>query len=236
MDALIRGCQKLKDLVGPEEDINADELLPILIVAIIKSKPEFLASELAYIQKFRDAQQLRSADAYLFTHCLATAQFIRNLNINELSFASPEDAAAKENLVKACIEKIRAEEKQKDPSSSGYSRTPSIEFSRLEEKATKVFGVVRQSHAVRSIKKFFGEAEVAIRDGLESLDQALNSNSEDEDDSIAAEKRENELRIEEEFQMQLAMALSLSEQDLLAMPELPKKDFCESWVCTTDFV
>lgn len=219
--------------MGPEEDINADELLPILIVAMIRSKPEFLASELSYIQKFRDAQQLRSADAYLFTHCLASAQFIRNLNINELAFETPEEAASKENLVKECIARMRAEEKQKEPSSA-YSRVPSMEFSRLEEKATKVFGAVRQSQAVKSIKKFFGEAESAIREGLESLDQAINS-SEGEEDSISGEKRENELRLEEEFQLQLAMALSLSEQDLLSIPVLPKKETHESWISTRDF-
>lgn len=235
MDALIRGCRKLKDLSGPEDELNADELLPILIVAMVKSQPEFLTSELSYIQKFRDAQQLRSADAYLFTHCLATAQFIRNLNINELSFKNPEEASAKEALVKEYIHKMQAEERQKEPASA-YSRTSSLEFSRIEEKATKVFGAVRQSHAVKSIKKFFGEAEIAIREGLESLDQALNTtNSEEEEHDIGAEKRENELRMEEEFQMQLAMALSLSEQDLLTIPEFSKAEFCESWICTKDF-
>ena len=182
LDTLLRGCSRVKELIASSStsDINADDLLPLFIIAFIKSSPVYLASQLSYIQKFRDPQQLKSSDAYLLTHCLAASQFIKNLSLSELSFENEEEAAEKQLHVKEVLDRIRASEKNRDPASP-YSRTPSIEFSRLEDKATRVFGAVKQSQALKSIKKFFGEAQSTIREGIDSLDQIMTSQNDDDE-------------------------------------------------------
>jgi hypothetical protein len=235
LDTILKGCSRVKELVASSStsDISADDLLPLFIIAFIKSGPINLASQLSYIQKFRDPQQLKSSDAYLLTHCLAASQFIKNLSLSELSFENEEEAVEKQLHVKEVLDRIRASEINRDPASP-YSRTPSIEFSRLEDKATRVFGAVKQSQALKSIKKFFGEAQSTIREGIDGLDQIMTSHNDDEDGQFDA-KAEKEIRIEEEFQIQLAMALSLSEQELLNPPKKSLPEITETWDCTKDF-
>ena len=239
LDTLLNGCSRVKELVASSSvtDISADDLLPLFIIAFVKSSPVNLASQLSYIQKFRDPQQLKSTDAYLLTHCLAASQFIKNLSLSELSFENEDEATEKQLYVRDVLDRVKASEKHRDPSSP-YSRTPSIEFSRLEEKATRVIGAVKQSQALKSIKKFFGEAQCTIREGIDSLDLIMSQNDDDDDeqDGSCGVKEEKELRMEEEFQIQLAMALSLSEQELLNPPGrrmLP--EIKETWDCTKDF-
>jgi hypothetical protein len=209
-------------------------LLPLFIVSFIKSSPVNLASQLSYIQKFRDPQQLKSAEAYLLTHCLAASQFIKNLSLSELSFEDEQEASERQLFVKNVLDQVRTEEKQRE-GASPYSRTPSLEFSRLEEKATRVIGAVRQSHAMKSIKKFFGEAQNTIREGIDNLDQIMAPQEEDEMDEISSDREEKELKMEEEFQIHLAMALSISEQELLAPKSKRETEIIETWECTKNF-
>jgi hypothetical protein len=227
---------RVKELIASssQSDVSADDLLPLFIISFIKSSPINLASQLSYIQKFRDPQQLKSADAYLLTHCLAASQFIKNLSLSELSFEDEQEASERQLFVKQVLDQVRAEEKQSE-GASPYSRTPSLEFSRLEEKATRVIGAVRQSHAMKSIKKFFGEAQNTIREGIDNLDQIMAPQEDDELDEISRDREEKELKMEEEFQIQLAMALSISEQELLAPKSKREPEIIETWDCTKNF-
>ena len=51
------------------QQMTADDLLPLLIVALIRGRPADLPSTIKYIQTYRDPHQLaQSSSAYYFTH------------------------------------------------------------------------------------------------------------------------------------------------------------------------
>ena len=51
---------------APPPSPGADDFTPVLIYVTIKAQPEYLASNLAFIERYRTASRLVSADQYFF--------------------------------------------------------------------------------------------------------------------------------------------------------------------------
>lgn len=246
LDLLVKACSRLPmsteatSSVTAASSSNADDLLPQLIVGILQAQPTKLMDDLAYIQRYRDPQQLKSAQGYLFTNCLAACQFIRSLDVDELAFPGLEadgDGEKEREERRRKVEEV-LNESAKPTTANAYTRSPSLDMAKLEERASRVLGTIKQSRPVQGLKRFLGEAESAIREGIDAVMSSSDDESELQGDD---EKKKKEEAAEEEFQLQLAMALSLSEQDLLKGPvaatmanSIVRPVLIETWYGTRD--
>lgn len=63
---------------------NADVLLPVLTLAIIKSRPEHIITDLRFIQRFRNHSRLTGRTAYNLTNVLAVVSLIESAKVEEM--------------------------------------------------------------------------------------------------------------------------------------------------------
>lgn len=70
---------------GGAEPRGADDLLPLLILALVRAAPPRLASNLEYIQRFRGAARFGGEAAYMFTQLYSAASFVETVNTTSLS-------------------------------------------------------------------------------------------------------------------------------------------------------
>ena len=64
---------------------GADDLLPLLILALVRAAPPRLASNLEYVQRFRGASRFGGEAAYMFTQLYSAASFVETVNTASLS-------------------------------------------------------------------------------------------------------------------------------------------------------
>ena len=64
---------------------GADDLLPLLILALVRAAPPRLASNLEYVQRFRGAARFGGEAAYMFTQLYSAASFVETVNTASLS-------------------------------------------------------------------------------------------------------------------------------------------------------
>lgn len=73
------------------KDAGADDVLPTLILSVLRAKPARIASALKFIDLFATHQQMRGEAGYAYTNLYGAVQFIQDLDFEEHS--SSEDHA-----------------------------------------------------------------------------------------------------------------------------------------------
>lgn len=231
---LINGCRMIeRSLTQKGLSFNADSFVPILIVTLLKAKPECFYSNLQYISRYRNEKYLASQTAYNFTNLMAAATFIEKLSkealvIEEGEFnMEMEDAVARynaellirqeeeerlhqEEMARREAEMIEADKKahlESREQQRQLRRSGSSEFKALlgdfEEKGMKLMTKVKQSGFMNKSKGFFSEFMTEAKTVVKQLV--------DEDGEVV--RKSGDVDEEEQFQMQLAMALSISEAE-----------------------
>lgn len=232
---LFNGCRHLQHLVEALTlDAGADELLPVLIFALLKSRIAQLHSNLQYISRFRDGRVLAGErGGYLFTGLLAASTFIEGMEQQSLLVGEQEYAERMEEgmmrlnartldeqeaaaSVRACVglEEAGADRGRAPPPPPLDPETgaPLSPDARLREEATRLYHNVKEKVKLGASKSFdylgklMDEAEAQIKAAI---------NSGDATPQVADPQTDRALKDEDEFQLQLAMALSLSEQEFL---------------------
>ncbi|KAI8807927.1 hypothetical protein BJ742DRAFT_810042 [Cladochytrium replicatum] len=70
---------------------SSDHLLPVLILTIIRANPPNLISNVKYVMRFRNAQQLeRGPTQYCLTNMMSAVSFIYNVTLNALTLTDEE--------------------------------------------------------------------------------------------------------------------------------------------------
>ena len=70
--------------------VSADELLPLLILCIIRSQTPTIYLDLEYVQTYRNPSHFQGEVAYYFTHLLSALTYIEHLAIEILPFSLGE--------------------------------------------------------------------------------------------------------------------------------------------------
>uniref|UniRef100_A0A7S3DHG3 VPS9 domain-containing protein n=1 Tax=Palpitomonas bilix TaxID=652834 RepID=A0A7S3DHG3_9EUKA len=88
--AICQCCRSINSMLrlsSPAEVPGADDLLPILVLLILKAKPAKLFSDLNYIHRFRHSSRLNavSESVCYLTHFYAAASFIITLEASQLN-------------------------------------------------------------------------------------------------------------------------------------------------------
>lgn len=89
-------CRVLTNLLassrGDDNPPGADELLPALILTVIRANPDHMHSNLNFIAQFRHPGKLVSEPGYFFTHVLSAVTFIETIHADALSLGEDEFA------------------------------------------------------------------------------------------------------------------------------------------------
>eukprot|EP01119_Soliformovum_irregulare_P026248 TRINITY_DN9979_c0_g1_i1.p1 TRINITY_DN9979_c0_g1~~TRINITY_DN9979_c0_g1_i1.p1 ORF type:complete len:587 (-),score=159.24 TRINITY_DN9979_c0_g1_i1:6-1547(-) len=80
----------LLNKVNPEASFGADDFLPVLIYVILRANPQFLHTNIQYINSFRNPDKMMTEAGYYFTHLVSAVTFIQNLDASVLSI-EPEE-------------------------------------------------------------------------------------------------------------------------------------------------
>ena len=79
-------------------DAGADDVLPTLILSVLRAKPTGMISSLKFIELFATPEQLRGEAGYAFTNLFGAIQFIRDLDFDEHSSEGHEDGSNSTDL------------------------------------------------------------------------------------------------------------------------------------------
>jgi len=220
---LLNGCQLIISAIHCSS--SADELVPLLIYALISTEVPHLHCHLQYIARYRHPRA-SSVSAYHFTSILAAASFIEEkLDLSTLVITEEEykeQIAASQERIKHEDEANELARQQEAEQIPIIQRSQQLIRDSDLEKAGRVLGAVKEKlrvGAARSMDylgKFLDEAETAIRSTIGSDNEETT--------------RKEALQAEDEFQMQLAMALSLSELEV-KQHEKPVDMNCERRDC-----
>ena len=80
----------MKSARGGNGEPGADELLPMIILTIVKVKPRRMHSLLAYLNNYTAESKMDSETGYLITHLMSAVQFLGDLDSSGLTIASHE--------------------------------------------------------------------------------------------------------------------------------------------------
>jgi len=85
LDILLSFVQTICDNLNSRQSLpNADTLLPALLLATIKSRPQHLISDLLYIQRFRNHATLSGQVAYNLTNVMAVVRLIETAQVDRV--------------------------------------------------------------------------------------------------------------------------------------------------------
>ncbi|KAI8378469.1 hypothetical protein BD560DRAFT_389441 [Blakeslea trispora] len=73
-----------------EGDAGADKFLPILIYVVIRANPPRLVSNVQYIYRFRNPEQLQAEAGYYLTNLMGAISFIETMEAKSLSISKEE--------------------------------------------------------------------------------------------------------------------------------------------------
>ncbi|KAI8985103.1 hypothetical protein BDB01DRAFT_788933 [Pilobolus umbonatus] len=73
-----------------EGDGGADKFLPILIYVVIRANPPQLVSNVQYIYRFRNSEQLQAESGYYLTNLMGAISFIESMEAKSLSITKEE--------------------------------------------------------------------------------------------------------------------------------------------------
>jgi len=79
-------------------DAGADDVLPTLILSVLRAEPAGMISSLKYIELFSTPEQLRGEAGYAFTNLFGAVQFIQDLDFDEHSNEGHEDGSSSTDL------------------------------------------------------------------------------------------------------------------------------------------
>ncbi|KAI8090573.1 hypothetical protein BDF21DRAFT_436916 [Thamnidium elegans] len=106
---ILNSCKVIFGLIKHVEgDAGADKFLPILIYVVIRANPPRLVSNVQYIYRFRNPDQLQAESGYYLTNLMGAISFIETMEANSLSITKEE--------FDSNIERTMTELKQERPS------------------------------------------------------------------------------------------------------------------------
>lgn len=111
---------------------NADILIPVLMVALIRSQPERLISDLRYIQRFRNHSKLTGSVAYHLTNILAVVSLIESAKVDSIN----EKGESIYSLVSRSTSNLQLEGEKTQPESPSMLLRPLTELSNAFSKVT----------------------------------------------------------------------------------------------------
>jgi hypothetical protein len=148
----------LKSARGGDGEPGADELLPMMILTMVRVKPQRMHSLLAYLNNYTAESKMDSETGYLITHLMSAVQFLGDLESSGLTIATQEFegkmAKCKENAQKQIQAKFAwiREERERRLELEGEKSTKCDEgeaadpaFSSKEEEATFVDAITNTS-------------------------------------------------------------------------------------------
>lgn len=119
---------------------NADNLIPVLTLALIKAKPEHMVSDLRYIQRFRNHSRLTGKIAYNLTNVLAVVSLIESADLDkakgESIYTLVTRSATQLHLQDAEAKETETDANPKEPQSPSMLMRPLTEINAM---ASNVF-------------------------------------------------------------------------------------------------
>jgi len=75
-------------------DAGADDLLPTLILSVLRAKPTGMTSSLKFVELFATPEQLRGEAGYAFTNLFGAVQFIQDLDFDDHGSSNGHDGGS----------------------------------------------------------------------------------------------------------------------------------------------
>lgn len=240
MVCMTNGVRIITRKMDTGDKINADFLMPLIILSLIKARPTRLYSNLQYIMRFRSQSTISGEASYQLTSLVAAASFIEKLDRKALKVEQAEfdthmeDAVARFNaesikqqeearrlhemeMAQKEAEMLRADQAAKAAEKNerrSMSRSSSTEFKALledfGENSSKLVQRVRQSSILQQSKGLFSEFVTEAKSVVKSL---VDESDEEQSSGSKPVRVGRTIDEEEEYQLQLALALSLSEAE-----------------------
>ncbi|TIA88711.1 hypothetical protein E3P81_03345 [Wallemia ichthyophaga] len=135
---------------------SADSLLPLFIYTLLQSNPQHLISNIDYIQRFTDSEQLSGEVGYYFYTITAAVSFISNLDHKALSNIDKEEF---ERRVAEAISQLPS-----TPPPSPIKSTPTTPQVNLANESRQMFQ--RTTQGIGKIGKLLGEV---VEEGVDKL-------------------------------------------------------------------
>lgn len=91
--SIASGLMRMSAVLLNEDNIippGADDVLPLLIFCVKESNPQYLHSELKYLQTYLDPSQLQSENGYLITQMQSVVYFLENVDASALTISPDE--------------------------------------------------------------------------------------------------------------------------------------------------
>jgi hypothetical protein len=223
--------------------MNADTLMPLVIVCLVRARPEKLYSNLQYISRFRNQTYLASRTSYNLTTLTAALSFIEKLdksallieeeeydklleltvakyNAESLERQEEEDREHAEEMARREAEMIRADhaaqEAQRKESPPKMQRSSSTEFKALLGDLEQNGTKLFQKVRQSSFMKQSKDLFSEFVSEAKTVVQSLVDESDDEPTERNMDVETQRTRQEqEEYELQLAIAISLSEAEAL---------------------
>lgn len=238
MVCMTNGVRIISRKMTGGEKLNADLLMPLVIIALIKARPARLHSNLQYIMRFRSQSSISGEASYQLTSLVAATSFIEKLDKKALKVQQEEfdermeDAVARYNaesiqqqeearrlheleMARREAEMLRADQAAKAAEQEqrrSVNRSSSTEFKALlediGENSSKLVQRVRQSSIMQQSKGMFSEFVSEAKSVVKSL-----VDESDEESPAKPGRVGRTIEEEEEYQLQLALAISLSEAE-----------------------
>lgn len=95
----------LKAALGDGGDPGADELLPMMILALVRVKPKKMHSVISYVNNYTSELKMDSESGYLITQLMSAVQFLSELDASRITIAAQDF----EEKMLRCQEDAKAE-------------------------------------------------------------------------------------------------------------------------------
>jgi hypothetical protein len=96
---------------------GADDVLPTMILTVLRTKPHGMLANLRFLQAFCTTEQLRGEAGYAFTNFYGAVQFLRDLDLTNSDTASNSALKISPEEFSAGIEKCRREAQERQAAS-----------------------------------------------------------------------------------------------------------------------
>ncbi|TIA87181.1 hypothetical protein E3P99_03323 [Wallemia hederae] len=169
---------------------SADTLLPLFIYALLQSNPAHLVSNIDYIQRFTDSEQLSGEVGYYFYTLTAAVSFINNLDHKALSNIDKDDF---ERRVAEAISQLPS-----TPPPSPDRPPPTTPQLNIANESRQLFQ--RTTQGIGKIGKLLGEV---VEEGVDKLTNSSSPNQQERELSRDEEAHAHARREEDMERAQL---------------------------------